>query len=96
MRRHAPQRYYHTRVKRGVTGLYDTWLILGGHQWEEDRLFEREVVSLQITGTNGQLSLSGVSRTPRQPDLRWAFNTLTELESSFGKTAKRKGTASFS
>lgn len=29
MRRHAPPRYYHTRVKRGVTGLHDTWLILG-------------------------------------------------------------------
>jgi type VI secretion system protein ImpG len=42
-------------VKRSVTGLYDTWLILGGHQWEDDRLFEREAVSLQITGTNGQL-----------------------------------------
>ena len=26
MRRHAPPRYYHTRVKRSVTGLYDTWL----------------------------------------------------------------------
>lgn len=42
MRRHAPLRYYHTRVKRSVTGLYDTWLILGGHQWEDDRLLERE------------------------------------------------------
>ncbi|MDR8258272.1 type VI secretion system baseplate subunit TssF, partial [Acinetobacter baumannii] len=25
MRRHAPERYYHTRVKRGVTGMHDTW-----------------------------------------------------------------------
>ncbi|STV37557.1 protein ImpG/VasA [Klebsiella pneumoniae subsp. ozaenae] len=33
MRRHAPERYYHTRVKRGVTGMHDTWLILGGQQW---------------------------------------------------------------
>ncbi len=24
MRRHAPERYYHTRVKRGVTGMHDT------------------------------------------------------------------------
>src|SRR5690606_18391722 len=41
-RRQAPPRYYHTRLKRSVTGLYDTWLILGGHQWQDDRLFERE------------------------------------------------------
>jgi len=55
MRREAPPRYYHTRVKRGVTGLHDTWLILGGHQWEDERQFDRETVSLRITGTNGQL-----------------------------------------
>ncbi|HGJ8302664.1 TPA: type VI secretion system baseplate subunit TssF [Klebsiella quasipneumoniae] len=55
MRRHAPERYYHTRVKRGVTGMHDTWLILGGQQWAADRALERETVSLRITGTNGQL-----------------------------------------
>ena len=55
MRRQAPPRYYHTRVKRGVTGLHDTWLILGGHQWEDERYLGRETVSLRITGTNGQL-----------------------------------------
>ena len=63
MRRQAPPRYYHTRVKRSVTGLYDTWLILGGHQWEDDRLFEREAVSLQITGTNGQLPRRALQST---------------------------------
>ncbi|HED5674179.1 type VI secretion system baseplate subunit TssF [Enterobacter kobei] len=46
-----------------VTGLYDTWLILGGHQWEDDRLFEREAVSLQITGTNGQLPRRALQST---------------------------------
>ncbi len=45
MRRHAPERYYHTRVKRGVTGMHDTWLILGGQQWEADRELARETVS---------------------------------------------------
>lgn len=55
MRRHAPPRYYHTRVKRGVTGLHDTWLILGGTQCDQDRSIARETVSLRITGTNGQL-----------------------------------------
>lgn len=63
MRRHAPPRYYHTRVKRGVSGLHDTWLILGGLHWEEDRTFARETVSLQITGTNGQLPRRALQST---------------------------------
>jgi type VI secretion system protein ImpG len=63
MRRHAPPRYYHTRVKRGVTGMHDTWLILGGMQWEEDKAVERETVSLQITGTNGQLPRRALQST---------------------------------
>lgn len=63
MRRHAPERYYHTRVKRGVTGMHDTWLILGGQQWEADRMLERETVSLRITGTNGQLPRRALQST---------------------------------
>lgn len=63
MRRHAPPRYYHTRVRRGVTGLHDTWLILGGMQWEEDKALARETVSLQITGTNGQLPRRALQST---------------------------------
>jgi type VI secretion system protein ImpG len=55
LRHSAPERYYHTRVKRGPSGLYDTWLILGSQAWEDDRLFLHETLSLQITGTNGQL-----------------------------------------
>ncbi|EPY3976015.1 type VI secretion system baseplate subunit TssF [Klebsiella quasipneumoniae] len=63
MRLHAPERYYHTRVKRGVTGMHDTWLILGGQQWEADRALERETVSLRITGTNGQLPRRALQST---------------------------------
>ncbi|WP_313051652.1 type VI secretion system baseplate subunit TssF [Atlantibacter hermannii] len=63
MRRHAPERYYHTRVKRGVTGMHDTWLILGGQQWEADRVLARETVSLRITGTNGQLPRRALQST---------------------------------
>ncbi|KZR34589.1 type VI secretion system baseplate subunit TssF [Enterobacter genomosp. S] len=63
MRRHAPEHYYHTRVKRGVTGMHDTWLILGGKQWEADRALERETVSLRITGTNGQLPRRALQST---------------------------------
>lgn len=63
MRRHGPERYYHTRVKRGVTGMHDTWLILGGQQWAADRALERETVSLRITGTNGQLPRRALQST---------------------------------
>lgn len=63
MRRHAPERYYHTRVKRGVTGMHDTWLILGGPQWEVERALDKETVSLRITGTNGQLPRRALQST---------------------------------
>lgn len=55
MRREAPSRYYHTRVRRGPSGLHDTWLILGGDMWEADRMITGETLSLKVTGTNGQL-----------------------------------------
>lgn len=55
LRDSAPERYYHTRVRRGASGLHDTWLILGGRAWEDDRLTEGETLSLQLTATNGQL-----------------------------------------
>ncbi|MGL4723103.1 MAG: type VI secretion system baseplate subunit TssF [Scandinavium sp.] len=55
MRREAPSRYYHTRVRRGPGGLHDTWLILGGDMWEADRMVTGETLSLKVTGTNGQL-----------------------------------------
>ncbi|WP_387691774.1 type VI secretion system baseplate subunit TssF [Photorhabdus sp. RM71S] len=54
MRHEAPERYYHTRVKRGPSGLYDTWLILGGEDFDDDKPYE-ENLSLTLTGTNGQL-----------------------------------------
>ena len=46
-----------------VTGMHDTWLILGGQQWEADRELARETVSLRITGTNGQLPRRALQST---------------------------------
>ncbi|KQN47494.1 type VI secretion protein ImpG [Serratia sp. Leaf50] len=63
LRHSAPERYYHTRVRRSVSGLHNTWLILGGREWEIDRLLERETLSLQITGTNGQLPRKALQST---------------------------------
>jgi len=64
MRHDAPERYYHTRVKRGASGLYDTWLILGGRSFELDQLSEKpESLSMRLTGTNGQLPRKALEST---------------------------------
>lgn len=63
LRHNAPERYYHTRIKRGVTGLHDTWLILGGEKQEIDLATQTETLSLQLTGTNGQLPRKALQST---------------------------------
>ena len=64
MRHDAPERYYHTRVKRGPSGLHDTWLILGGRSFEVERLAEKpESLSMRITGTNGRLPRKALQST---------------------------------
>jgi type VI secretion system protein ImpG len=64
MRHDAPERYYHTRVRRGASGLYDTWLILGGGAFEIEKLAEKpESLSMRITGTNGQLPRKALEST---------------------------------
>lgn len=55
LRHDAPEYYYHTRVKRGPSGLHDTWLILGGEAFDNHSVPEDESLSLSLTGTNGQL-----------------------------------------
>ncbi|MEJ5112070.1 type VI secretion system baseplate subunit TssF [Erwinia billingiae] len=63
MRRSAPDRYFHTRVRKGPGGLHDTWLILGGDKWEADRDNVGETLSLNVTGTNGQLPRKALQST---------------------------------
>ncbi|WP_392563390.1 type VI secretion system baseplate subunit TssF [Orbus wheelerorum] len=55
LRHDAPERYYHTRVRKGASGLHDTWLILGGKVWDKNQNLESETLSLRVTGTNGML-----------------------------------------
>lgn len=59
----APERYFHTRLKRAANGLHDTWLILGGEGFDKDRLCERESLSLRLTGTHGQLPRKALQST---------------------------------
>ena len=40
-------------VLTGVSGLHETWVILGGHAWETMDTLPEESLSLHVTGTNG-------------------------------------------
>ncbi|MDM8359322.1 type VI secretion system baseplate subunit TssF [Pandoraea communis] len=55
LRHEAPERYFHTRVRAGVSGLHETWLVLGGHVWESLDALTEESLSVRLTGTNGML-----------------------------------------
>lgn len=55
LRHDMPERYFHTRMRRGPSGRFDAWLILGGHVWEQQERLPREVLSLSVVGTNGTL-----------------------------------------
>lgn len=63
LRDEAPERYFHTRLKRSATGLHDTWLILGGDGFDKDRLRNSESLSLRLTGTHGQLPRKALQST---------------------------------
>jgi len=63
LRDEAPERYFHTRLKRGANGLHDTWLILGGDGFDDERLIEQQSLSLELTGTNGQLPRRALQST---------------------------------
>lgn len=63
LRDDAPERYFHTRVRQGPNGLHDTWLILGGEAFEDERLLAGQRVSLSLTATNGQLPRKALTRT---------------------------------
>ncbi|MDR6421415.1 type VI secretion system protein ImpG [Paraburkholderia phenoliruptrix] len=60
LRHEAPERYFHARVRPGVSGLHETWVILGGHAWESMATLPEESLSLRVTGTNGMLPRKGL------------------------------------
>ena len=63
LRDEAPERYFHTRLKRGANGLHDTWLILGGEGFDKDLLLKDASLSLRLTGTHGQLPRKALQST---------------------------------
>ncbi|WP_283149525.1 type VI secretion system baseplate subunit TssF [Silvimonas soli] len=60
LRHDAPERYFHTRMRRGASGLFETWLVLGGHAWADRDDLPLETLSLRVTGTNGLLPRKGL------------------------------------
>ncbi|QLK60360.1 type VI secretion system baseplate subunit TssF [Enterobacteriaceae bacterium Kacie_13] len=48
-----PERYYHTRIWRGVSGLHETLLMLGGTSGEQDLAQEEATLFMNLTCTNG-------------------------------------------
>ncbi|MDQ7977257.1 type VI secretion system baseplate subunit TssF [Paraburkholderia sp. SARCC-3016] len=60
LRHEMPERYFHTRMRRGPSGRFDTWLVLGGHAWEQQNALPKETLSLSVTGTNGMLPRKGL------------------------------------
>ncbi|WP_454766953.1 type VI secretion system baseplate subunit TssF [Cupriavidus campinensis] len=60
LRHEMPERYFHTRVRRGPSGRCDTWVVLGGHAWDTQHTLPEETLSLSVTGTNGMLPRKGL------------------------------------
>jgi type VI secretion system protein ImpG len=60
LRHEAPERYFHARVRPGMAGLHETWVILGDHAWETMETLPEESLSLRVTGTNGMLPRKGL------------------------------------
>ncbi|WP_345812094.1 type VI secretion system baseplate subunit TssF [Paraburkholderia sp. PREW-6R] len=60
LRHEAPERYFHARVRPGVSGLHETLVVLGGHAWETMETLPEESLSLRVTGTNGMLPRKGL------------------------------------
>jgi type VI secretion system protein ImpG len=67
LRHEMPERYFHTRMQRGPSGRFDTWVVLGGHAWEQHETLPQETLSVSVTGTNGtfprkELREAGITR----------------------------------
>lgn len=60
LRHEMPERYFHTRMRRGPSGRFDAWVVLGGHAWEQQTTLPRETLSLSVIGTNGMLPRKGL------------------------------------
>lgn len=95
MKYDAPERYFHTRVKQGVGGKYETYLMLGGHSWEKQNPLPFETLSLKVTGTNGKIPRKTLRETQIRdtssgiPNISQVRNLLTPTLSCYPPTEDR-------
>ncbi|WJF90236.1 type VI secretion system baseplate subunit TssF [Paraburkholderia bonniea] len=75
LRHQMPERYFHTRMRRGPSGRCDTWVMLGGHAWEHATTLPQETLSLSVTGTHGMLPRNGL-RHARITQMRSGFSQI--------------------
>lgn len=83
LRHDMPERYFHTRMQRGPSGRFDTWVVLGGHVWEGRHTFKPETLSLSVTGTNGMLPRKSL----REASIRRMRSGFTNVEAVRNLTA---------
>lgn len=95
MKYEAPERYFHTKIRRGVTGGYETWLILGGELWDKQKILPSETLSLKVIGTNGALPRKALRETQirdndtGEPNVKQVRNLLTPTLSCYPPTEDR-------
>lgn len=95
MKHEAPERYFHTKIRRGVTGGYETWLTLGGQLWDKQKKLPSETLSLKVIGTNGALPRKALRETQirdndtGEPNVKQVRNLLTPTLSCYPPTEDR-------
>ncbi len=95
LRHEAPERYFHARVRPGMAGLHETWVILGGHAWETRETLPEESLSLRVTGTNGMLPRKGLREAnlselaESTPNVTWVRNLVAPTLPLYPPTGDR-------
>lgn len=95
MKSEAPERYFHTQTRKGVTGRYETWLMLGGQLWDEHLALPSETLSLKVLGTNGKLPRKTLRETQirdndtGEPNIKQVRNLTTPTLSCYPPTKDR-------
>ena len=85
LRHEMPERYFHTRMRQGPSGRFDTWIVLGGHVWEHQSTLRTETLSLSVTGTNGMLPRKAL-REAAITRMRGGFTNVTSVRNLVAPT----------
>lgn len=85
LRHEMPERYFHTRMRQGPSGRFDTWIVLGGHAWERQSTLKPETLSLSVTGTNGMLPRKAL-REATITRMRGGFTNVTSVRNLVAPT----------